>query len=108
MLINLPELNFIDDGEGKPIGIGQYIGRRPVFTAGNSDGDYQMLQYTSTSSKPRFGMIVHHTDSLREWAYDSTSSIGHLQKGLKDAKKYGWIVVDMKNDWNVIYPFDKK
>jgi len=102
-LIKLPELNFIDDKEGKPVGIHQYIGKRPVFTAGNSDGDYAMLQYTSTGSGPRFGMIIHHTDSIREVAYDRNSSIGHLEKGLDDAATYHWMVVDMKDDWKKVY-----
>jgi phosphoglycolate phosphatase-like HAD superfamily hydrolase len=105
-LIKLAELNFNDDKEGKPVGIIRNIGQRPVFTAGNSDGDYAMLQYTSTGSGPRFGMIVHHTDSLREVAYDRNSSIGKLDKGLDDAAKYKWLIVDMKLDWNKIYPFD--
>jgi phosphoglycolate phosphatase-like HAD superfamily hydrolase len=107
VLIKLPEINFIDDKAGKPVGIHQYIGRRPVFTAGNSDGDYDMLQYTSTGTGPHFGMIVHHTDAAREWAYDRQSHIGNLQKGLDDAAKYNWLIVDMKNDWKRIYPFDK-
>jgi phosphoglycolate phosphatase-like HAD superfamily hydrolase len=108
VLFKLPELNFIDDKEGKPVGIHQYIGKRPVFTAGNSDGDYAMLQWTSTATGyPRFGMIVHHTDSLREWAYDRISRIGHLERGLDDAAKYHWLIADMKQDWKIIYPFEK-
>ena len=107
VLIKLPELNFIDDKEGKPVGIHQYIGKRPVFTAGNSDGDYAMLQYTMNGTGPRFGMIVHHTDEVREWAYDRQSHIGTLVKGLDDAVKYNWLIVDMKNDWKKIYPFEK-
>jgi phosphoglycolate phosphatase-like HAD superfamily hydrolase len=107
LLIKLPEINFIDDKGGKPVGIHQYIGKRPVFTAGNSDGDYDMLQYTTTGSGPRFGMIIHHTDAVREWAYDRQSHIGNLQKGLDDAAKYNWLIVDMKADWKKIYPFDK-
>jgi hypothetical protein len=103
VLIKLPELNFNDDKEGKPVGIHQYIGKRPIFTAGNSDGDYAMLQYTSTGSGPRFGMIIHHTDSMREVAYDRKSSIGHLEKGLDDAKTYQWVIVNMKDDWKVVY-----
>jgi phosphoglycolate phosphatase-like HAD superfamily hydrolase len=106
-LIKLPEINFIDDKEGKPVGIHQYIGKRPVFTAGNSDGDYAMLHYTSTSSNPHFGMILHHTDAVREYAYDRNSSIGRLEKGLDDATKYNWQIVDMKTDWVKIYPFEK-
>lgn len=107
VLTKLPEINFIDDKEGKPVGIHQYIGKRPVFTAGNSDGDYAMLQYTSSSSEPHFGMIVHHTDSVREWTYDRKSHIGNLEKGLDDAPKYNWLIVDMKSDWKIIYPGDK-
>jgi phosphoglycolate phosphatase-like HAD superfamily hydrolase len=103
----LPEVNFVDDEAGKPVGIEQHIGRRPVFTAGNSDGDYEMLQWTSTATGyPRFGMIVHHTDEVREWAYDRGSHIGGLSKGLDDAARYNWLIVDMKNDWKQIYPFD--
>ncbi len=102
-IVKLPEINFIDDKEGKPVGIHQFIGKRPVFTGGNSDGDYAMLQYTSTGDGPRFGMIVHHTDSIREVAYDRNSSIGRLNKGLDDATTYNWIIVDMKNDWKTIY-----
>ncbi|MHC1777960.1 MAG: HAD family hydrolase [Lentimicrobium sp.] len=107
VLVKLPEINFIDDKEGKPVAIHQYIGKRPVFTAGNSDGDYAMLQWTSTGSGPRFGMIIHHTDSSREWVYDRKSHIGKLDKGLDDALKYNWLVVDMKADWKKIYPFEK-
>lgn len=106
VMMKMPELNFIDDKEGKPVGIIRHIGKRPVFAAGNSDGDYAMLQYTTTGSSPRFGMIVHHTDSVREVAYDRNSSIGKLDKGLNDAAKYRWLVVDMKNDWKKIFPFE--
>lgn len=105
--VKLPEVNFVDDKEGKPVGIHQYIGKKPVFAAGNSDGDYQMLQWTSTSTLPHMEIIVHHTDSTREWAYDRGSFIGKLEKGLDDAPKYGWILVDMKSDWKRIYPFDQ-
>ena len=107
VLFKLPEINFVDDKEGKPVGIHQYIGKRPVFVAGNSDGDYAMLQYTCTSTAPHFGMIVHHTDSIREYAYDRQSSVGHLEKGLDDAAKYDWLIVDMKKDWKVVFPFDQ-
>ena len=103
VLTKLPEINFVDDKEGKPVGIHQHIGKRPVFTAGNSDGDYAMLQYTSTGTGPRFGMIVHHTDSTREYSYDRQSHIGQLNKGLDDAVKYNWLIVDMKNDWKKIF-----
>lgn len=105
-LMKLAELNFNDDKEGKPVGIIRNIGMRPLFAAGNSDGDYAMLQYTSMGGGPRFGMIVHHTDSLREVAYDRASSIGHLSKGLDDATKYKWLIVDIKTDWKKLYPFE--
>lgn len=107
-LTKLPELNFNNDKEAKPIAIHQHIGKRPVFAAGNSDGDYQMLQYTTSGVGPRFGLIVHHTDSIREVAYDRSSHIGRLEKGLDDAAKNNWLLVDMKNDWKLIYPFQIK
>ncbi|PZX48527.1 HAD family hydrolase [Algoriphagus chordae] len=105
-LIKTPELYFNDDKAGKPVGIYRHIGKRPVFAGGNSDGDYQMLQYTSTGEGSRFGLIVHHTDSVREVAYDRDSHIGQLSKGLDDAAKYNWLVVDMQKDWKVIYPYE--
>lgn len=106
-LTKLPELNFFDEKEGKPVGIHQYIGKRPVFAAGNSDGDYEMLQWTTTAKGyPRFGMIIHHTDSDREWSYDRNSHIGKLEKGLDDAAEYGWVIIDMKKDWKKIFPFE--
>ncbi len=108
ILVKLPELNFIDDKSGKPVGIHQHIGKIPVFSGGNSDGDYEMLQYTSTRSTPHFGMIVRHTDPQREFAYDRNSSIGKLDKGLNDAAKYNWLIVDMQKDWKIIFPEKKK
>lgn len=98
-----------DDKEGKPIGIYHFIGRRPIFAAGNSDGDQQMLQYTtiaqnSKDTTPRFGLIVHHTDAEREFAYDRKSTIGNLDKVLDEAAQQGWQLVDMKQDWKTIYP----
>ncbi len=102
-IIRLPDLNFIDDKEGKPVGIHQHIGRRLIFAAGNSDGDYQMLEWTTTGTGPRFGMLVHHTDDGREWAYDRDSHIGHLDKALTDAPERNWTVIDMKNDWAEIF-----
>jgi phosphoglycolate phosphatase-like HAD superfamily hydrolase len=101
----LAELNFIDDGPGKPVGIYQHIGKRPVFAAGNSDGDYEMLQYTSKNpAYSSLSIIVHHTDADREFQYDSLSSVGRLKRGLIDANKNGWQIVDMKTDWKKIYP----
>ena len=108
VLMRLPELNFIDDKEGKPVGINQHIGRRPIAAFGNSDGDLQMLQYTAGGSGPRFCLYVHHTDAAREWAYDRKSSVGKLDKGLDEAKEKGWTVVSMKDDWKSIYPAEKK
>ncbi|HXV59160.1 MAG TPA: HAD family hydrolase [Vicinamibacteria bacterium] len=100
---------FVDDKAGKPVGIYRHIGRRPIFAAGNSDGDLQMLQYTTIprgpgDTSPRLGLIVHHTDGDREWAYDRDSHIGRLSDALDEAYQRGWVVVDMKNDWSRIYP----
>lgn len=103
----LPKINFIDDKEGKPVGINRFIGRKPVFAAGNSDGDLQMLQWTDANRLKSFQLYVHHTDSVREWAYDRTSHIGTFDKGWDEANEKGWTVVDMKADWKVIYPFEK-
>jgi len=103
VLVRLPELDFFDDKEGKPVAIHQQIGRRPIAAFGNSDGDLQMLQWTTAGQGPRFALYVHHTDAEREWAYDRTSSIGRLDKGLDEAKSKGWTVVDMKQDWKVVY-----
>jgi len=108
VLVRLPELDFFDDKEGKPVAINQYIGRRPIAAFGNSDGDLQMLQWTCVGKDTSFCLYVHHTDAEREWAYDRKSSIGRLDKGLDEAKKNGWTVVDMKQDWKVIYPIDNR
>ncbi len=108
VLVRLPELNFFDDKEGKPVAINQHIGRRPIAAFGNSDGDLQMLQWTAAGKGARFMLIVHHTDAEREWAYDRKSKIGHLDKALDEALNSGWTVVDMKQDWKVIYPFQLK
>jgi len=108
VLVRLPEINFFDDGPGKPVGIQMHIGRRPVAAFGNSDGDLQMLQWTTAGSGQRFGLLVHHTDAEREWAYDRKSSIGKLDKALDEALTKGWTVLDMKNDWKTIYPFEKR
>ena len=105
VLIRLPALNFIDDKDGKPVGIHEYIGRRPIAAFGNSDGDLAMLQWTC-ANPANFCLYVHHTDSQREWAYDRQSSVGKLDKGLDVAATRKWTVVDMKNDWKRIYPFD--
>ena len=103
-LIKLPETELVDDGPGKPAGIAQMIGRQPIAAFGNSDGDFQMLEYTSAGPGRRLAMIVHHTDADREWSYDRGSHIGKLERGLDEAEARGWILADMKRDWKVIYP----
>jgi len=105
-LLRLPEIHFIDDGPGKPVGINEHIGKRPIAAFGNSDGDLQMLQWTAAGNGKPFTLLVHHTDVEREWAYDRDSAIGHLDKAWDEALERGWTVVDMKNDWRVIYPFE--
>jgi phosphoserine phosphatase len=107
VLVRIAEVDFIDDKEGKPVGINSHIGRRPVAAFGNSDGDLQMLQWTQAGEGPSFMLLVHHTDAKREWAYDRKSKIGHLDKALDQAQKDGWTVVDMKKDWKTIFPGDK-
>lgn len=104
VIVKLPELDFIDDKAGKPVGIHQHIGRRPIFAAGNSDGDFQMLEWTTSGEGARFGMLVHHTDAEREFAYDRDSHVGKLSKGLDEAPQRGWSVIDMKRDWKTIFP----
>jgi phosphoglycolate phosphatase-like HAD superfamily hydrolase len=103
VLIKLPEIAHNDDKEGKPVGIQRHIGRRPIFAAGNSDGDLQMLQWTAAGTRPGFCLYIHHTDAEREWAYDRESHIGKLDKGLDEAKAKGWIVTDMKSDWQTVF-----
>jgi len=107
VLVKLPEVQFVDDKEGKPIGIQTFIGRRPVMAFGNSDGDLQMLQWTVAGSGPRFALLVHHDDAQREWAYDRASKIGKLDKAWDEAKAKGWTVVSMKEDWARVFVFDK-
>jgi len=104
VLVKLPELEFVDDKEGKPIAIQRIIGRRPIAAFGNSDGDLAMLEWTAAGAGARFCLFVHHTDAEREWAYDRESKIGRLDKGLDAARAAGWTVVDMKADWERIFP----
>ena len=99
VIVRLPEINFINDKAGKPVGINQHIGRRPIAAFGNSDGDLQMLQWTMAGEGPRFALYVQHTDAEREWAYDRKSHIGRLDRGLDEATKKGWTIVNMKTDW---------
>jgi hypothetical protein len=103
-LIKQTRIEFVDDGPGKPVGIHRFIGRRPIAAFGNSDGDLQMLQWTAAGAGARFCLYLHHTDAAREWAYDRTSGVGRFDKGWDEAKARGWVVVDMKSDWKVIYP----
>ncbi|MGO8976294.1 MAG: HAD family hydrolase [Beijerinckiaceae bacterium] len=105
-LFRLPELNFIDDNVGKPVGINEFIGRRPIAAFGNSDGDLQMLQWTTMSGGARLGLFVHHTDAVREYAYDRDTPFGRLDKALDAAAINKWVVADMKDDWNRIFAFD--
>src|SRR5271155_862750 len=105
-LFRLPEVNFIDDGPGKPVGINEFIGRRPIAAFGNSDGDLEMLQWTTMTGGARLGMIVHHTDAEREYAYDRDTPFGRLDKALDVAAMNHWVVVDMKNDWRRIFAFE--
>ena len=105
ILMRLPQVNFIDDKAGKPVGINEKIGRRPIAAFGNSDGDLEMLQWTTLGgSTPRFGLIVHHTDAEREYAYDRKTEFGRLDRALDVAPINGWTVVDMKGDWKQIFP----
>ena len=107
VLVRLPKINFINDKAGKPVGINQHIGRRPIAAFGNSDGDLQMLQWVAAGSGRRSCLYVHHTDADREWAYDRNSSVGRLDQGLDEARARGWTVVDMKRDWKVLFSFNK-
>jgi hypothetical protein len=102
-IVRLPEMNFIDDKEGKPVGIHRHIGRPPIAAFGNSDGDFQMLEWTTAGDGARLGVLIHHTDAEREWAYDRESHVGRLDRGLDEADARGWVVVSMKDDWNAIF-----
>ena len=99
-----PGIAFIDDKEGKPVAIDAKIGKRPILVGGNSDGDFQMLEWATAGSGPRLGMIVHHTDAKREWAYDRDSHVGRLARGLDEAPDRGWLIIDMKTDWARVFP----
>ncbi len=104
VIVRLPKIDFIDDKAGKPVGIHKYIGRRPLLAFGNSDGDFEMLEWTTTGEGPRLGLLVHHDDAEREYAYDRKSHIGKLDRGLDEASKRGWVIVSMKSDWKQVYP----
>jgi phosphoserine phosphatase len=107
VIARLAGVDLVNDKAGKPVGIQQQIGRRPIAAFGNSDGDFEMLEWTTSGPGPRLGMIVHHTDPTREWAYDRGSPIGALARALDEAPAHGWIVVDMKRDWGIVFPFEQ-
>jgi phosphoserine phosphatase len=103
-LVKDPELLHVNDKAGKPVGIERFIGRRPILAVGNSDGDYDMLEWTTRGAGRRLGVLLHHTDAEREWAYDRASSEGRLARGLDDAEQNGWVVIDMARDWKSVFP----
>ena len=103
-VMKLPGIAFVDDKAGKPVGIDSHIGKRPIFAGGNSDGDFEMLEYATDGDNPAFGLLIHHTDADREFAYDREGHIGVLNRGLDEADDRGWVIVDMKEDWTVIWP----
>jgi hypothetical protein len=104
VIVRLPTLDFIDDKAGKPVGIHKYIGKRPIAAFGNSDGDLQMLEWTTSAPGARLGVLVHHDDAEREFAYDRHSHIGKLDRALDEAGPRGWAVVSMKRDWKQVFP----
>ena len=106
VIVRLPEVDFIDDGAGKPVGIHKFIGRRPIAAFGNSDGDFEMLEWVTSAPGPRLGLIVRHDDAARESAYDRGSPIGRLERGLDEGPRRGWTIVSMKDDWRKVYPFE--
>jgi len=103
VLVREPQMT-LDDKATKPSNIALHIGERPIFAAGNSDGDLEMLQYTTSGAGRRMGLIVHHDDSVREYAYDRASKVGTLDKALDTAARSGWTVVSMKTDWRTVFP----
>jgi hypothetical protein len=107
VLMKLAKIEFVDDGPGKPVGINRFIGRRPIFAFGNSDGDQQMLEWTAAGGGARFMGLVHHTDAVRGYTYDRDSKVGKLDKALDEGIAKGWTIVDMKQDWKVIFPFQR-
>jgi phosphoserine phosphatase len=107
VLRRLAAIDLVDDKAGKPVGIHQVIGRRPIAAFGNSDGDFEMLEWTTSGSGARFGLVVHHTDAEREFAYDRNAHVGRLSRALDEAPGRGWVVADMKQDWAVVFPFQR-
>ena len=106
VIARLPEVDFIDDKAGKPVGIHKFIGRRPVLAFGNSDGDFEMLEWTTAAPGAQLGLLLHHDDGEREFAYDRASSIGRLARGLDEAPQRSWVLVSMKDDWRQVFPRD--
>jgi phosphoserine phosphatase len=106
-LVRLPEIDFIDDKAGKPVGIHKFIGKRPIAAFGNSDGDFEMLEWTTAAAGPRLGVIVRHDDAAREFAYDRSSPVGRLARALDEAPRRGWTVVSVQRDWKVVYPAER-
>lgn len=107
VLVRKPEIGFIDDKSGKPVGIHEHIGKRPILAVGNSDGDFEMIEYTTSSAGRRLGVFIHHTDAEREYAYDRESKVGRLNRVLDEAERRGWIIVSMKDDWKVIWKAER-
>jgi hypothetical protein len=107
VLVKMPQVDVLTDGPGKPEAIDRFIGRRPIFAFGNSDGDKEMLVWTSAGPGPRFAGLLHHTDAEREWAYDRKSKVGRLDKALEMAREKDWAIVDMAADWNIVFPFQR-
>lgn len=106
VMVRLPELNFLDDKAGKPVGIQQHIGRRPILACGNSDGDFEMLEWTTAGAGARLGLLVHHDDADREYAYDRRSHVGRLDRGLDEGPRHGWTIISMQADWRRVFPAD--
>jgi len=106
VIVRLPEVDFIDDGAGKPVGIHKFIGKRPIAAFGNSDGDFEMLEWVTSAPGPRLGLVVHHDDATREFAYDRRSPIGRLERGLDEGPRRGWTIASMKGDWKRVFPFE--
>jgi hypothetical protein len=107
-IVRLPEFDFVDDKAGKPVGIHKFIGRRPIAAFGNSDGDFQMLEWTTAAPGARLGVIVRHDDAVREFAYDRASHVGRLARGLDEGPDRGWTIAGMKRDWKRVYPEETK
>jgi hypothetical protein len=102
-IVRLPQIDFIDDKAGKPVGIHKFIGKRPIAAFGNSDGDFEMLEWVTAGPGPRLGLIIHHDDAAREWAYDRESGVGRLERGLDEGPRRGWVIASMRDDWSTVF-----